>query len=90
MQVSLIINDQTSFEVKSLYNELRTLIGKEILIPDGITEKGYADYLRIRLFQHTGNYKYIRVPINVKSVIGRNDPCHCGSGKKYKKCCGSV
>jgi len=21
--------------------------------------------------------------------IGRNDPCHCGSGKKYKKCCGA-
>jgi SEC-C motif domain protein len=20
--------------------------------------------------------------------IGRNNPCHCGSGKKYKKCCG--
>lgn len=20
-------------------------------------------------------------------TIGRNDPCHCGSGKKYKKCC---
>lgn len=20
--------------------------------------------------------------------IHRNDPCHCGSGKKYKKCCG--
>lgn len=20
-------------------------------------------------------------------VPGRNDPCHCGSGKKYKKCC---
>jgi hypothetical protein len=20
--------------------------------------------------------------------IGRNDPCHCGSGKKHKKCCG--
>jgi tetratricopeptide (TPR) repeat protein len=19
--------------------------------------------------------------------IGRNDPCHCGSGKKYKRCC---
>ena len=19
--------------------------------------------------------------------IGRNDPCHCGSGKKYKHCC---
>jgi preprotein translocase subunit SecA len=21
--------------------------------------------------------------------IGRNDPCHCGSGKKYKKCHGA-
>ena len=21
--------------------------------------------------------------------IGRNDPCHCGSGKKFKKCCES-
>ena len=26
----------------------------------------------------------------VKEVrIGRNDPCPCGSGKKYKKCCGA-
>ncbi len=22
-----------------------------------------------------------------KNKIGRNDPCYCGSGKKYKKCC---
>jgi hypothetical protein len=22
------------------------------------------------------------------SKLGRNDPCHCGSGLKYKKCCG--
>ena len=21
--------------------------------------------------------------------VGRNDPCPCGSGRKYKKCCGS-
>ena len=25
---------------------------------------------------------------NPGSRIGRNDPCPCGSGKKYKKCCG--
>ena len=23
-----------------------------------------------------------------KQNIGRNDPCPCGSGKKYKNCCG--
>ncbi|MFA5050669.1 MAG: preprotein translocase subunit SecA [Patescibacteria group bacterium] len=27
-------------------------------------------------------------PINSKQKVGRNDPCPCGSGKKYKKCCG--
>lgn len=23
-----------------------------------------------------------------ENKVGRNDPCPCGSGKKYKKCCG--
>nr|DAD54186.1 TPA_exp: SEC-C motif domain protein [Clostridium autoethanogenum DSM 10061] len=23
-----------------------------------------------------------------KTKVGRNDPCPCGSGKKYKQCCG--
>ncbi len=27
-------------------------------------------------------------PIQKKDKIGRNDPCPCGSGLKYKKCCG--
>ncbi len=22
--------------------------------------------------------------------VGRNDPCPCGSGKKFKKCCGGA
>lgn len=25
----------------------------------------------------------------VSNKVGRNDPCPCGSGKKYKKCCGN-
>jgi preprotein translocase subunit SecA len=24
-----------------------------------------------------------------EAKVGRNDPCPCGSGKKYKKCCGA-
>jgi preprotein translocase subunit SecA len=27
-------------------------------------------------------------PIRRQKKVGRNDPCPCGSGKKYKKCCG--
>ncbi|MFW5960737.1 MAG: preprotein translocase subunit SecA, partial [Chitinivibrionales bacterium] len=29
-----------------------------------------------------------KVPVKVGPKIGRNEPCPCGSGKKYKKCCG--
>jgi len=29
-----------------------------------------------------------RSKMAVSNKIGRNDPCPCGSGKKYKKCCG--
>jgi len=28
-------------------------------------------------------------PVHVGPRVGRNDPCPCGSGKKYKRCCGS-
>ena len=31
--------------------------------------------------------KIITVAKGVK--VGRNDPCPCGSGKKYKNCCGA-
>ena len=27
--------------------------------------------------------------VNKETKVGRNDPCPCGSGKKYKKCCGA-
>ena len=27
-------------------------------------------------------------PVKKDQKVGRNDPCPCGSGKKYKKCCG--
>ena len=27
-------------------------------------------------------------PVHVEKKVGRNDPCPCGSGKKYKNCCG--
>lgn len=27
-------------------------------------------------------------PIRREETVGRNDPCPCGSGRKFKKCCG--
>jgi hypothetical protein len=30
----------------------------------------------------------LRLPVRREPKVGRNEPCPCGSGKKYKKCCG--
>ncbi|HXC53817.1 MAG TPA: UPF0149 family protein [Rhizomicrobium sp.] len=29
------------------------------------------------------------IPVRTAPKIGRNEPCPCGSGRKYKKCCGA-
>ncbi|HLH39207.1 MAG TPA: preprotein translocase subunit SecA [Bryobacteraceae bacterium] len=36
-----------------------------------------------------GETSAAKTPVIAKHKAGRNDPCPCGSGKKYKKCCGA-
>ncbi|MCD8205659.1 MAG: preprotein translocase subunit SecA [Clostridia bacterium] len=40
--------------------------------------------------EYVTNMDSAPAPVKAKKKIGPNDPCPCGSGKKYKKCCGSV
>ena len=44
-------------------------------------------------FMKLGQKKVSKVqtntPVRNENKVGRNDPCPCGSGKKYKKCCGA-
>jgi len=50
---------------------------------------------RARFRRQEGNWYYVDgdlVRVSPSGVgpgkVGRNEPCPCGSGKKYKKCCG--
>ena len=47
-------------------------------------EKIFTEEERKVLYKEQKNAGTIRKP----KKIGRNDPCPCGSGKKYKHCCG--
>lgn len=45
--------------------------------------------------KHGGRWLYfsgknLALPKSNDSKVGRNDPCPCGSGKKFKKCCGQT
>jgi uncharacterized protein YecA (UPF0149 family) len=45
------------------------------------------DKMRSEMFPGLSNNKVKSKQYETK--VGRNDPCPCGSGKKYKKCCGA-
>jgi preprotein translocase subunit SecA len=53
------------------------------------TIKDSADNLGLRATQPEGAQSNVKAkPIRVEPKVGRNDPCPCGSGKKYKNCHG--
>lgn len=41
-----------------------------------------------RFIRETDTWLYLDGKIKPETKLGRNDPCHCGSQKKFKKCCG--
>ncbi len=47
------------------------------------------------LKKHDGKWKFVDGKtvhhpfVRNENKVGRNDPCSCGSGKKFKKCCGN-
>jgi preprotein translocase subunit SecA len=64
--------------------------------PDGVREARYqrTDTSRMRTSreEYMGNRTSTQqktAPVHVEKKIGRNDPCPCGSGKKYKNCHGA-
>ena len=60
--------------------------------PSQVTERRRADMSQMRtsrtdLVTNSGEPKS-NAPIRVEKKVGRNDPCPCGSGKKFKNCHG--
>ncbi len=41
-----------------------------------------------RWYYVDGDVPKVETYVHEKPKVGRNEPCPCGSGKKYKKCCG--
>ncbi len=74
----------------------------ELPLNDAVRLKGIAEssvpdlYARLAkrhaklrsIYRHCyKRYAAVSAELPVPRVVGRNDPCPCGSGKKYKKCC---
>jgi len=55
---------------------------------DEVEEIAEEQRSRKLVFNISGDEDHHQEPAKSAKVAGRNDPCPCGSGKKYKKCCG--
>lgn len=56
-----------------------------------ITKEGLENFARINVQDpdnEDGKHEMHTTVVNEGPKVGRNDPCPCGSGKKYKNCCG--
>ncbi|MDI9419394.1 MAG: preprotein translocase subunit SecA [Firmicutes bacterium] len=82
------------FEAYQMFNAMIQSIQEDcirMLFRVRLVERGEAEQeAQRRMRQVTTNRDQGSEPPQPRTVtkIGRNDPCPCGSGKKYKKCCG--
>ncbi len=80
------------YDMFNAMNEsIKEVVAKQIL---NVRLRKNEQAKRERVAQETGasgadDGSVKKEPIRKKEKIGRNDPCPCGSGKKYKKCCGA-
>jgi uncharacterized protein YchJ len=73
------------------YNEER-YTGNLAKLPEYYLNREESEDEEVEDFQHMDESENvaedIRFPVKKVKTPGRNEPCICGSGKKYKKCCG--
>ena len=66
------------------YRTVRAVMVVRIVRDDQLKRKQVAV-----VSNNLGGAKPQPVTVKKSEKVGRNDPCPCGSGKKYKKCCGA-
>jgi len=78
--------------IRRLFQKIETLAGglsieEEMGVKDALNARAQREDLD-PIYGPEGE-ALIDKPVVATAKVGRNDPCPCGSGKKYKKCCGA-
>lgn len=74
--------DSLNFVFDDYDVELKKALEKEIMS----LYNNYKEFISVWLYNGYSITEFNEINKTIK--IGRNEPCPCGSGKKYKKCCG--
>ncbi len=71
--------------VESIQEDVSTYI---LRVTPRITTQVPEQAQKVSENRYEEEQEQVKKPRKIGEHIGRNDPCPCGSGKKYKKCCG--
>jgi len=89
-QEIIIINSKKEIIKKIYLIEFVNLCYKMFLVTVKFQQLVYItkeNYYKFEGFKEVNKKEFANSP---SRKIGRNDPCYCGSGYKYKKCCGQI
>ena len=85
----------TSFEAYEMFEAMKEAIVDDVVRymyrVNVVTQPVVEDHLSEASTNNPnvdGSTETPKEPVRNDSTVGRNDPCPCGSGKKYKNCCG--
>ncbi len=84
-----IQNDAVKFIMRADFSQDKQVQAKETVRATSESHASVTPVSAAKPIQgSTGNDKPAQPAKRDASKVGRNDPCPCGSGKKYKDCCG--
>ena len=60
---------------------------KTLVIGESAIRQVFGEATAEQMKAQGRKFVILRKPVKAAPKVGRNDPCPCGSGKKFKKCC---
>lgn len=82
------IQDASELGLLMLTEDPETIVGRLMAFWNGLPDWECDGWSPDALADKRSGKKTFRNPDGTPMKVGRNDPCPCGSGKKYKRCCG--
>ncbi len=82
------IPNAESAALRQIAHEILITLQPDISPPMPSMREGYYIASELQIISEEAFSTVNKGSIRGRNKIGRNEPCPCGSGKKYKKCCG--
>ena len=83
-----MIREAAELDLLTLSDDHQAILGRLMALANALPCWGNNGWSPMAVYEREVGSRVFYNPDGTEMRVGRNDPCPCGSGKKYKKCCG--